>query len=117
MNKEERKEIILKDLCARVPYNLKVRYQNKDYEVIGIINNGTVYTNASDGGFCPLPIDKIKPYLRSMSSMTDEEKSIYVKIYNELGIVESMDMLNSLHLDYRDFISKGLALEANEEMY
>lgn len=75
----------------------------------------------------------IKPYLRPMSSMTDEERDEYegtfASVYdvNDYGedadswheefSIDSLDYLNAHHFDYRGLIEKGLALEAPEGMY
>jgi hypothetical protein len=89
-------------------------------------------------GESPMSVDnilKIKPYLRPMSSMTDEEKRQYRELCDEdirqLTYVQtvhpglkyktschrSIDWLNAHHFDYRGLIEKGLALEAPEGMY
>ena len=61
------------------------------------------------------------PYLRPMSSMTKEERKIYMEIGSHLCgeiVAKTMiDWLNEHHFDYRDLIEKGLALEAPEGMY
>jgi hypothetical protein len=67
----------------------------------------------------------IKPYLRPMSSMTEEEfkeyKSTWVYLKHEpytcVQSVESYDWLNANFFDYRGLIEKGLALEAPDDMY
>ena len=62
----------------------------------------------------------VKPYLRPMSSMTEEEKLEYVIAWDSRQPylpTEAMDWLNEYHFDYRDLIEKGLALEAPEGMY
>ena len=57
----------------------------------------------------------IKPYLRPMSSMTNEEKTYYFAI-NE-NPVTCIDWLNSHHFDYRGLIEKNLAINAPDDMY
>ena len=69
----------------------------------------------------------LKPYLRSISSMTEEEESEYNLIQGLShwtaddgkmeNYAESIDWLNSHHFDYRGLIEKGLALEAPKDMY
>ena len=61
----------------------------------------------------------IKPYLRPMSSMTEEEKGEYYNSYDWEYFEEgtSFDWLNENHFDYRGLIKKGLALEAPDNMY
>lgn len=70
-------------------------------------------------------IENFKPYLRPMSSMTEEEREEYDTWHEELEegrikdwkCAEFIDWLNSHFLDYQDLIDKGLALEAPEGMY
>ena len=106
---QEDKQLLLKDLCARLPYGVK--FQGED---------SNVYTLDSANYFA-LQVEGVvfKPYLRPMSSMTEEEKSEYFNSYNweyfEKGT--PFDWLNAHHFDYRGLIEKGLALEAPEDMY
>lgn len=71
---QENKELLLKDLCARVPYNIKASYYGEEEEretwdeIEGITLDGYV-----DIGQYILPIESIKPYLFPLSSMTEEQ--------------------------------------------
>ena len=114
------KELILKDLCGRLPYGVKVQHQHEDYldeiQTIERISRryGEIETE-SVLGF----VDDFKPYLRPMSSMTDEEKKEY-NLTKTLSIVDyptlkSFDWLNAHHFDYRGLIEKGLAIEVTKE--
>ena len=119
--KKEDKELLLKDLCARLPYKVKVygnyRYNNGDRIVedkkIEALDLSILdwFVNGID----------IKPYLRPMSSMTEEEKLMYeglmIGIDNISYMLDVIDWLNSHHFDYRGLIPKGLALEALDGMY
>ena len=118
---QEDKELLLKDLCARLPYRVKCERYGKAYELDEIdINRGLVYIFRDD--WCTptsLPYrigcDDIRLYLRPMSSMTDEE---YNYVYNgHINFWSRCDYCNSHHLDYRGLIEKGLALEAPKDMY
>ncbi|MBQ7662470.1 MAG: hypothetical protein IJS48_03765 [Prevotella sp.] len=79
--------------------------------------------------------EKVKPYLRPMSSMTEEEEKEYRKTMDKYThklypdsadfsehteyswTTETFDFLNAHHFDYRGLIPKGLAIEAPEDMY
>lgn len=133
------KQLLIKDLCARLPYNLYIRVEEfnvpkndgritegfignylkdnrcNDYDTEGILNE------LADG------LIDVKPYLRPMSSMTEEEKLEYFTVtriqwnendepYRELTI-EAIDWLLEHHFDYRGLIPMGLAIEAPEGMY
>jgi len=126
MTKEE-KQLLLKDLCARLPYGviLSVTLKDKYDEIV------TRDIQLSDGNLTyitsPSHWREYKPYLRPMPSMTEEEKMEHItltnynkdysgKPYRELTI-DSIDWLNEHHFDYRELIVKGLALEAPDGMY
>ena len=57
------------------------------------------------------------PYLRPMSSMTEEESTEYSRFSLSRYNTECFDWLNKHHFDYRGLIKLGLALEAPEDMY
>lgn len=128
--KQEEKDLLLKDLCARLPYGVKVQHQHEDYlneiQTIEIISKkyGEIETE-SVLGF----VDDFKPYLFPLSSMTDEQKytcpigvanlETFIKneswTYLELtpdNILCLIDWLNKKHFDYRGLIPMGLAIDA-----
>ena len=122
---QEDKEILLIDLSARLPYGTKVRAfigeKGENDEILGCIHIFNIYAH------------NCKPYLRPMSSMTEEEcielgniKATIENIsevipnvpyYIEVAYSNQIDWLNAHHFDYRGLIEKGLALEAPEGMY
>lgn len=118
----EEKDILLKDLCGRLPYGVKCTTNSSrwtdSYTITGY-NNNEFYIN------CPIYnkgdnewlIEFIVPYLRPLSSMTDEEEEEYKKVIETLKWTEEFDFYNKYHFDYRGLIPMGLALEAPEDMY
>ena len=137
---QEDKELLLKDLCARLPYGVIVGYSTKDNpntldkigEIIYIdMRFGMIQMQIESGISYGLPPSEfIKPYLRPMSSMTEEERNEYLSIkmqemervalaevYRPEAISEIMDWLNKHHFDYCRLIEKGLALEAPKGIY
>jgi len=143
--KQEDKELLFVDLCARLPYNVLVHIYDIDVcdydnylceDYLGKFRNNFI---------------RIKPYLRPLSSMTEEEvkeiailhgikdilsvkvTSDYIDITVDDGVcstetrtiwydeiissIEIFDYLNAHHFDYRGLIPKGIALEAPERMY
>lgn len=122
----EEKELLLKDLCARLPYGVKCTFYKKRY--IGTIVNIFDPTTDEFGGLFPLitvfdntyhkaDLTDVKPYLRSMSSMTEEELYEWTHTWIMDSTAEKYDWLNENHLDYRGLIPMGLALPAPEGMY
>ena len=122
--------ILLQDLCARLPYGVNVRRLGKTLKLISIRPSykHCVECEVKEGVNMSYEIDDfITPYLRPMSSMTEEEMERLTDTHSLLsanGIpnnvcctVEGMDYLNSIHVDYRGLIPMGLALEAPEDMY
>lgn len=106
------KELLFKDLCARLPYRVIV----KDRNGIHTLSVGNTEFTDLFSSKC-----NIKPYLRSMSSMTEEER----KYWKDISLsrpdwdftARCLDWLNSHHFDYRGLIEKDLAFEAPKDMY
>lgn len=123
--------ILLKDLCARLPYGVKVQcYRYPRPVTVLYAGNIKEVKFAETGGI--EHIDSIKPYLRPMSSMTDEEKSyvqqcidiVEAENYGDSYSPAAWDAMSDFtnycyerHLDLHGLIPKGLALNAPEEMY
>ena len=120
---QENKELLWKDLCARLPYGVKCCVKNNHKisgDLVGIVGEN-VYIYSS--GHAIFSISDIKLYLLPLSSMTDEQ---YDKLYIDSRVKEdSIDILDALandmdaihwlnknHFDYRGLIEKGLAIDA-----
>ena len=128
--KHEDKDLLLKDLCARLPYGVKVRCDfGLDGEITEIsrTKNNLYYCKYLDckEGYCY--IESLKPYLFPLSSMTEEQKREYDKIiyhsielhHREYSDIVEIDLFDDLqdfycknHLDYRGLIEKGIAIDA-----
>lgn len=126
MNNQEDKELLLKDLSSRLPYSTLCyckwakdapngtsgcvdevsTYLLEELEIIGDLNY-------------ECQICEIKPYLRPMSSMTEEEwkeyRDIICCLVENCEAWNEVDWLNKHHFDYRGLIEKGLAIEVTEE--
>ena len=124
--KNEDKQLLLQDLCSRLPYGVKVSYYGSSEEcecvdvVEGIYSNGEVIV-----GQYGLPIESVKPYLFPLSSMTEEQKIIYgdfcYAVIHSLAwdmqteLNDLIDWFNKNHFDYRGLIEKGLAIDATDK--
>ena len=118
--KQEDKELLLKDLCARLPYNVicqvefkeNGKYTSKVMLLLGIFTDEAYFTT-KDGSIYS---NEYKPYLFPMSSMTEEEKLMYEGLMigtdNISYMLDVVDWLNAHHFDYRGLIDKSLALDA-----
>lgn len=144
---QENKELLLKDLSARLLYrvicHIEIHHKFTGYVEKGDLPLNSISIKDSKCDFITcwgIDIDYVKPYLRSISSMTEEEKHelyqvfqecptiiktfpayveffIYADIINSIDMTNVIDWLNAHHLDYRGLIPKGLAIEAPEGMY
>ena len=88
---QEQKSLLLKDICARLPYKVKISipelFTNKEQvETLNEIFKGkdNLY-RVNDSGIL---IEYIKPYLLPLSSMSDEQKREFYKFFEE-GITDS----------------------------
>ena len=115
---QEQKDLLLKDLCARLPYGVVV----KDRNGVHILTSGNTEFIDLFNGKC-----NIKPHLFPLSSMTNEQKKEYRKAC-ELdterlskhpmdgtpfpALYNSQDWLSKHHFDYRGLIPMDLALDA-----
>ena len=125
---QEEKELLLKDLSARLPYRVYISPVDCGKAILIGIKDGnpllwdTIHKKEYDK---PWDIDYIKPYLRPMSSMTEEEKKEFCKIEGRLNFpckyikltfsVDELDWLNAHHFDYRGLIEKGFAIEVTKD--
>lgn len=114
--KPEDKELLLKDLCARLPYRVKCKFIDSfdGCEVDNVLHPDDITALLRGKLF-------IKPYLRPMSSQTSEEREElnnileYQYYSDDSCMCEASDWLNAHHFDYRGLIEKGLAIEVTEE--
>ena len=118
MTQEEKKDLLLRDLCARLPYGVKVKLGDNPniFDLEYRIKFAVMYGD-SDKLEDILDIINIKPYLFPLSSMTEEQEKEYNNLNcYELGCFphteEALDYLIKNHFDYRYLIEKGLAIDA-----
>lgn len=112
--KKEDKELLLQDLSMRLPYGVKCQAHNGTLICVNA-NNGIAVVQ-TDRGVRQVLIENLKPYLRPLSSMTDEEEDEYEKFIRG-SFEKQMDFYLRKHFDFRGLIPKGLALEAPKDMY
>ena len=108
------KDLLLQDLCSRLPYGVKVNI-NEKIETLNVIGDDDGYyfnfLNDNEEG---VTIENIKPYLFPLSSMTMDQAQQWHKYANDRGgLASSTDWLNAHHFDYRGLIDKGLAIDAS----
>ena len=116
---QEDKELLIKDLCARLLYGVKIEL------TWWVMDEGTCMSTTLEPDHIEQLLNdedgdtEIKPYLRPMSSMTEEEKLMYEGLMigtdNISYILDVVDWLNAYHFDYRGLIPMGLAIAVTKE--
>ena len=119
---QEEKELLIKDLCSRLPYECMVSIAEGGIDGIKwadlTLNAYLFYQIMEEDAW-----EYVKPYLRPMSSMTEDEKSFYLTLRAHAGAFTCVEWLDKNHFDHRTdmdgehLIQLHLALEAKEGMY
>ena len=125
---------LIKDLCSRLPYGVKVLVDNKHWiDFDGRTPSKLTFDNSYRLLYVGTDLGYVKPYLFPLSSMTEEQQEEFDRIYADdmqvvannlknkldgkpyetnLGHYRHIDWLNKNHFDYRGLIEKGLAIDA-----
>ena len=128
---QEDKALLLKDLCARLPYGVKMidtepySAEHNPILTLSYISEDNGIGCRAGKGFMATSLGSIKPYLFPLSSMTEEQSKELDEIDPEFYSlicengdryvsmdVRSYDWFNKNHFDYRGLIEKGLAIDA-----
>lgn len=135
---QEHKDLLLKDLCARLPYRVKCQVREGEYTYIGTLcrievdnKNGYLldFAESISGLDCQVNLSEIKPYLFPLSSLTAKQKQelwdmgwVYlfgvlsnerVAFRTDIDCRDLIDWLTENHIDYRGLIPLGLAKDAS----
>lgn len=122
---QEEKKLLLKDLCARLRYGVKISVQSWDEREMEYIDkvdvlysvNGDEYIKSVNEDY-DFSVEDIKPYLFPLSSITEEQKKELqsLMISDSYGILyhtlESFNYMCKNNIDFRGLIPKGLAIDA-----
>ena len=135
---QEEKNLLLEDICCRLPYGVKVhaKYIDTDVEVekvgvLSMVDSDAVVAFTTDDTNCYnyVAIHEVKPYLFPISSMNEEQKNefdartfeimfgeVVCKKNDGIGyrtlMAFDLDFYNKHHLDWRGLIPMGLAIDA-----
>ena len=106
--KNEDKQLLLKDLCARLPYGVILECCELVGEELRTMTKEGLINDDYD-------IDEVKPMLFPLSSMTKEQRKYIRDNYTFGATYELFDWFDQNHFDYRGLIEKGLAIEVTKE--
>lgn len=136
---QTKKDLLLKDLCSRLPYFTKAQIKNEIVVLDSICDDDGYHFNFIGEDREGVNIEEIKPYLFPLSSMTEEQKKEISKRYNYYNPYQSCvlitdhrqgywdnddnscnlqdylwleDWFNKNHFDYRGLIPIGAAIDA-----
>lgn len=120
------KDLLLKDLCARLPYGVKVQHLSHQIplKILSINPNGVTWVTGDKG--YPFEVDwaNCKPYLFPLSSMTEKQKKEFDQLLelelkalnDEINHTQAtefeVDFYHKHHIDWRGLIPMGLAIDA-----
>lgn len=122
---QEQKDLLLKDLCARLPYDVKISVNDNVESLQGI----NILDNVVEYGSClSSDIEEVKPYLFPFSNIYENEelmkefdglielelKAISDEITHTQATEFEVDFYNKHHIDWRCLIPMGLAIDATE---
>ncbi len=133
---QEEKQLLIEDLCGRLPHGVRARFCDGVKEEIDDVWDIDMFSGAINADYI---IDDVKPYLRSLSTMTEEEKMklkeeqlkdtrLFAEALTKAAAGDTSmrgkviphfaaDWCNKNHFDFRSLIPMGLALEAPSDMY
>ena len=115
MTREE-KDLLLKDLCARLPYGVKLKF---NYIITSPAILKGINKDFIECDIAACELEDVKPYLFPISSITKEQKEEHKDLLDNQyslaangNIFTLQDFYCKYHLDYRGLIEKGLAIDA-----
>lgn len=125
--KQKDKELLLRDLCARLPYgvmcDIGLDHPLPLQRIFVDRLDGILLDFYEDGKNYQVYLSEVKPYLFPLESMTEEQE----KEYNDLNCYElgcflhleaALDYLIKNHFDYRGLLERGLAIDStNVDIY
>lgn len=120
---QEDKDLLLKDLSARLCYNVVCqvefkghgKYESESMLLSGIFKDEACFTSERGSVYS----DEYKPYLFPLSSMTEKQSKIYHEFVRGMfgtSVLINFEFLEDFfhknHIDYRGLIPMGLAIDA-----
>ena len=109
---EEDKELLFRDLCARVPYGVKVQYMNNIFVIDYVSSYEEVKLDIPDNW--TVGVSEVKPYLFPFSSITDEQKS---ELNKKFTVQFSGNNVYSIHYHSEGYWDTDLELDLQDWLW
>lgn len=120
---QEDKELLLKDLCARLPYGVRIFVSGDDFDNYQYPYLLTAISKFGQDIFCKIyspiytplgcpGVENVKPYLFPLSTISNRTLEIFDEWSDSKTSHVIMEFFNSHHIDYRGLIEKELAIDA-----
>ena len=114
---QKEKDKLLQDLCARLPYDVKVQHEDGVFNIDYISSMyGELHLDIIDN--YTIDVSEVKPYLFPLSNISDEQYKEYCELEHSGDMehlsIPLLDWCNKNHFDYRGLIEMGLAIDATE---
>lgn len=112
---QEQKDLLLKDLCTKLPFGIIVQYENEIFDLEYVC---PMYEEVKLDIYqaWTIGVDEVKPYLFPLSSMTEEQNLEYLSTCKggnaNVPTLASFEWCDKNHFDYRGLIPAGLAIDA-----
>ena len=118
----EERDLLIKEVCARIPYNVKCKFEDKVYDILGFAHGRVMLCLPFMSNTITTPIENIELYLLPLSSMTDEQfdeiLDIIVPVQRGKVVIEEeklgryLEFCYTNHIDFNGIIDKGIVKDA-----
>lgn len=109
---QENKELLLRDLCARVPYGVKIQYMNNIFVIDYVSSYEEVKLDIPDS--YTVGVSEVKPYLFPLSSITDEQK---LELNKKFNVQFSGNDIYSIHYHSEGYWDTDLELDLQDWLW
>lgn len=118
----EERDLLIKEVCARIPYNIKCKFEDKVYDILGFAHGRVMLCLPFMSNTITTPIENIELYLLPLSSMTEEQfdeiLDIIVPVQRGKVVIEEeklgryLEFCYTNHIDFNGLIDKGIVKDA-----
>ena len=118
----EERDLLIKEVCARIPYDVKCKFEDKVYDILGFAHGRVMLCLPFMSNTITTPIENIELYLMPLSSMTEEQfeeiLDIVTPVQNGKAVIEEekigryLEFCYTNNIDFNGLIDKGIVKDA-----